>query len=44
MLHDKKVDAGRLAFLLMRGIGQAFLTKDVTLGEVSVFLEAELRG
>jgi 3-dehydroquinate synthase len=44
MLHDKKVDAGRLAFLLMRGIGQAFLTKDVTLTEVSAFLAQELEG
>ncbi|MDE1916226.1 MAG: 3-dehydroquinate synthase [Sphingomonadales bacterium] len=44
MLHDKKVDAGRLAFLLMRGIGQAFLTKDVTLEEVSAFLAEELEG
>lgn len=44
MLHDKKVDAGRLAFLLMRGIGQAFLTKDVTLEEVTAFLARELEG
>lgn len=44
MLHDKKVDAGRLAFLLMRGIGQTFLTKDVTLEEVSAFLAEELAG
>jgi 3-dehydroquinate synthase len=44
MLHDKKVDAGRLAFLLMRGIGEAFLTKDVTLEEVSAFLASELAG
>jgi 3-dehydroquinate synthase len=44
MLHDKKVDAGRLAFLLMRGIGQTFLTKDVTLEEVSTFLSDELQG
>jgi len=44
MLHDKKVDAGRLAFLLMRGIGQTFLTKDVTLAEVSAFLAEELEG
>ena len=44
MLHDKKVDAGRLAFLLMRGIGEAFLIKDVTLDEVSAFLERQLRG
>ncbi len=44
MLHDKKVDAGRLAFLLLRGIGQTFLTKDVTLEEVSTFLADELEG
>ena len=44
MLHDKKVDAGRLAFLLLRGIGEAFLTKDVTLAEVSAFLAGALRG
>jgi len=43
MLHDKKVDAGRLAFLLLRGIGGTFLTKDVTLAEVSAFLVEELR-
>ena len=43
MLHDKKVDAGRLAFLLMRGIGATFLTKDVTLAEVSAFLVEELQ-
>ena len=44
MLHDKKVDDGRLAFLLLRGIGQTFLTKDVSLTEVSAFLADELRG
>jgi 3-dehydroquinate synthase len=44
MLHDKKVDAGRLAFLLMRGIGATFLTKDVTLAEVSAFLAEQLGG
>ena len=43
MLHDKKVDSGRLAFLLMRGIGEAFLTKDVSLAEVSAFLAGQLR-
>jgi 3-dehydroquinate synthase len=43
MLHDKKVDAGRLAFLLLRGIGQTFLSKDVTLDEVSTFLADELK-
>jgi len=42
MLHDKKMDAGNLPFLLMRGIGQTFLAKDVDLADVSAFLDAEL--
>ncbi|NML94058.1 3-dehydroquinate synthase [Novosphingobium olei] len=42
MLHDKKMDAGTLPFLLMRGIGQTFLAKDVDLGEVAAFLDEEL--
>ena len=29
MLHDKKMDAGTLPFVLMQGIGEAFLAKDV---------------
>lgn len=29
MGHDKKVQNGRLTFILMRGIGQAFITRDV---------------
>jgi 3-dehydroquinate synthase len=43
MLHDKKMDAGTLPFLLMRGIGETFLAKDVDLGDVATFLDAELR-
>lgn len=42
MLHDKKMDAGTLPFLLMRGIGQTFLAKNVDLGDVAAFLDAEL--
>jgi len=42
MLHDKKMDAGRLPFLLMRGIGETFLAKDVALDEVAAFLDGEL--
>ncbi|MDE2405187.1 MAG: 3-dehydroquinate synthase [Sphingomonadales bacterium] len=42
MLHDKKMDAGVLPFLLMRGIGQTFLAKDVPLDDVAAFLDAEL--
>ncbi|WP_408588328.1 3-dehydroquinate synthase [Novosphingobium sp.] len=42
MLHDKKMDAGTLPFLLMRGIGQTFLAKNVDLGDVAAFLDDEL--
>ena len=42
MLHDKKMDAGTLPFVLMRGIGEAFLAKDVNLADVAAFLDAEL--
>ena len=43
MLHDKKMDAGTLPFLLMRGIGQTFLARDVALADVAAFLDGELR-
>jgi len=42
MLHDKKMDAGTLPFVLMKGVGAAFLAKDVDLAEVARFLDAEL--
>ena len=42
MLHDKKMDAGTLPFVLMKGIGQAFLARDVQLDDVAAFLDAEL--
>ena len=44
MLHDKKMDAGTLPFVLLRGIGQAFLAKDVKLDEVAAFLDGQLTG
>lgn len=44
MRHDKKMDAGTLPFLLLRGIGQAFLANDVNLADVAAFLDAELAG
>ena len=44
MLHDKKMDAGTLPFILLRGIGEAFLARDVALDDVADFLDAELRG
>lgn len=43
MLHDKKMAAGTLPFLLARGIGQTFLSKDVVLDDVAAFLD-EVRG
>jgi shikimate kinase/3-dehydroquinate synthase len=42
--QDKKVERGRLAFVLVRGVGQAFLARDVDETEVRAFLAEELRG
>lgn len=42
MLHDKKMDAGTLPFLLMKGIGQTYLDKTVALDDVAAFLDEEL--
>jgi 3-dehydroquinate synthase len=44
MLHDKKMDAGTLPFVLLRGIGEAFLDKKVSLEDVAAFLDTELLG
>ncbi|EXS69170.1 3-dehydroquinate synthase [Sphingobium sp. Ant17] len=44
MLHDKKMAAGTLPFLLARGIGQTFLSKDVALADVAAFLDADRAG
>ena len=41
MRHDKKMSAGTLPFLLARGIGQTFLSKDVVLDDVAAFLDGE---
>jgi len=40
MLHDKKMDAGTLPFLLARGIGRTYLDRAVDLGSVGAFLDA----
>nr|WP_284699445.1 3-dehydroquinate synthase [Sphingomonas lycopersici] len=40
MRHDKKASAGRIPFLLARGIGQTYLDRDVDLGAVEAFLGA----
>jgi len=44
MLHDKKMAAGKLPFILTRGIGQSYLDRDVALEDVAAFLDAEPRG
>lgn len=41
MRHDKKMSGGTLPFLLARGIGQTFLSKDVALDDVAAFLDDE---
>jgi len=42
MARDKKASRGRIAFVLTRGIGEAFVDRSVELGEVETFLEREL--
>jgi 3-dehydroquinate synthase len=41
--QDKKVKRGKLTFVLVRGIGQAFIANDVDTGEVRAFLADKLR-
>jgi 3-dehydroquinate synthase len=41
MMHDKKMEGGRLPFLLARGIGRTFLDKAVDLAAVEAFLDGE---
>jgi len=38
MVHDKKREDGRIAFILTRGIGQAFVDRSIDLAEVAEFL------
>jgi 3-dehydroquinate synthase len=40
MLHDKKASGGALTLILVRGIGAAFVERDVEPEEVTAFLEA----
>jgi len=42
MRQDKKVTAGTVPFILARGIGDAFVARDVALADVEAFLDAEL--
>jgi 3-dehydroquinate synthase len=40
--QDKKVARGKLTFILARGIGEAFVAKEVVASEVASFLEDQL--
>jgi 3-dehydroquinate synthetase len=40
--QDKKVKRGKLTFILVRGIGQAFVENDVAAAEVRAFLSDKL--
>jgi 3-dehydroquinate synthase len=42
MAHDKKRTDGRLAFILTRGIGKAFVEPSVEVEEIEDFLDSEL--
>jgi len=42
MAHDKKAEAGRLTFILSRGIGQAFISKDTDINIVRDVLTSSL--
>ena len=44
MLHDKKMDAGTLPFILLRSIGAAFMARDVELTDIATFLDEQLNG
>ena len=43
MLHDKKMDAGTLPFILLRGIGEAYLDRDVQMADIAAFLDGQLQ-
>ncbi|WP_128892403.1 3-dehydroquinate synthase [Erythrobacter sp. HKB08] len=43
MMHDKKMEGGTLPFLLLRGIGAAYLDRDVVLDDVAAFLDEQLQ-
>jgi 3-dehydroquinate synthase len=41
MRHDKKASGGRLPFILVRGIGDAFVDRKVELTDVAAFLDRQ---
>jgi 3-dehydroquinate synthase len=40
MMHDKKAKDGKLTFILVKGIGRAFVTSDVPMDAVQALLAA----
>lgn len=42
MMHDKKAKGGQLTFILTRGIGRAFISKDADIGMVKAALNASM--
>ncbi|MGB3738000.1 MAG: 3-dehydroquinate synthase [Pontixanthobacter sp.] len=43
MRHDKKMDGGTLPFILLRGIGEAFVDREVRLDDVALFLDEQMQ-
>jgi 3-dehydroquinate synthetase len=44
MAQDKKVKGGKLALVLVRGIGQAFVERDVPVERLTAFMVEECGG
>lgn len=44
MAHDKKAAGGTVPFILARGIGQAFVARDVALDDIAAFLDSSRLG
>lgn len=43
MRHDKKMEANALPFVLLKGIGEAYLARDVDLSDIAPFLDEQLQ-
>ena len=43
MHHDKKMEGSTLPFLLLNGLGQAYLARDVDLDDIAAFLDHQLK-
>jgi 3-dehydroquinate synthase len=42
MRQDKKASAGKITFILVKGVGDAYIDKSVDEAELKLFLEDEL--